>query len=120
MIIIPFIHKVQRVSTMQITIIQILTIGGTAPWTENDSLDLETDVLQPNGIYLQGSPTVYQNIVFCPVDTTKTNLSDFYQWKELSANDTETFCWRAFYLTGEANNYRGWLPIPMKESHGAY
>lgn len=105
---------------MQITMIRILTIGGTLPWIEEDTLDVETDVLYPNGIYLRGPMMMEQGVYFCPVDTQKTNLTDFYEWTEISPNDTETFCWRTFYITGEAKNYRGWLPIPSTEMFGSY
>jgi len=120
MIIVPFIHKVKQIATMQITIFQLLTIGGTLAWREDDSLDLEEDILHPNGIYLQGPPIKKNNIYLCPVDPEKTNLNDFYQWKELEKSDTESFCWRTIYLTGEPKSYRGWLPIPSKETLGQH
>ena len=105
---------------MQITIFQLLTIGGTLLWKEDDSLQLEEDILHPNGIYLQGSLIKHNHIYLCPVDATQTNLSDFYQWKELEQGDTETFCWRTIYLAGESKSYRGWLPIPSKETLGQH
>ena len=105
---------------MQITMFQLLTIGGTLPRKEDSSLRLEEDILHPNGIYLQGQPIQRNDMYLCPIDPIKTNLSDFYQWNELSQNDTETFCWRTIYVTGEPNNYRGWLPIPKTETLGQY
>ena len=120
MIIIPFIHKVKYVPPMQITMFQLLTIGGTLSWKEDSSLRLEEDILHPNGIYLQGQPIQRDDMYLCPVDPIKTNISDFYQWNELSKNDTETFCWRTIYVTGEPNNYRGWLPIPKTETLGQH
>ena len=120
MIIIPFIHKVKHVPPMQITMFQLLTIGGTMPWKEDSSLRLEEDILHPNGIYLQGPPIQRNEMYLCPIDPIKTNLTDFYQWNEIQKGDTETFCWRTVYVTGEANNYRGWLPIPKTETLGAH
>lgn len=121
MIIIPFIHKVKYVSSMMVTMFQFLTVGGSHVWEEEDpSLDLERDILHPNGIFLLGSPIKYKDAYLCPVDTTKTNLSEFYQWSEVSPNNSDTFCWRTLYLTGEKTNYRGWLPIPNKERIGPY
>jgi hypothetical protein len=120
MIIIPFIHKVKQFPPMQITMFQIITIGGTMLWKEDSELELESDVLHPNGIYLQSPPIQQGDFYLCPVDPEKTNLSDFYQWTEISPDDTETFCWRTFYITGESKNYRSWLPIPAKETLGPY
>ena len=105
---------------MQITMIQVFTVGGTMSWKEDSSLDLESDALHPNGIYLQGPPIQRGEIYLCPVDTEKTNLSDFYQWTEISPDDTDMFCWRTFYITGESSNYRSWLPIPAKETIGSH
>lgn len=105
---------------MQITMFQLLTIGGTLPWKEDSSLRLEEDILHPNGIYLQGSPIQQDDMYLCPVDPNKTNMSDFYQWNELSLDDTDTFCWRTVYVTGDPHNYRGWLPIPTSETLGQH
>ena len=105
---------------MQISIFQLLTIGGTLPWKEDDSLKINEEILSPNGIYLQNVPIRYKHAYLCPVDTNKTTLTDFYQWTELSPTDTETFCWRTFYITGVAKDYRGWLPIPSTEMLGEY
>jgi len=120
MIIIPFIHKSKMVATMRLTTFQILTIGGTRPWKEDDRLDVERDILHPNGIYLSCPPIRYQDMYLCPVDQEATKLDDFYQWKEIRTDDHETFCWRPFYMIGEASNYRGWLPVPTHESFGIY
>ena len=119
MIIVPFIHKVKQIAGMQLSIFQLLTIGGTLPWEEEDTLKLEEDILHPNGIYLASKPIKQNDLYLCPVDPVKTNLSDFYQWKEVETNDVETFCWRTIYVTGEPHNYRGWLPIPANERFGS-
>lgn len=104
---------------MQISLFQLLTVGGL-PWKEDDSLHLNEDILHPNGIYLEGDPIRYKQTYLCPVDPIRTHLTDFYQWSEVSLTDTETFCWRTFYITGEAKDYRGWLPIPSTERLGEY
>jgi hypothetical protein len=120
MFIIPFIHRVKHIQPMQISTFQILTIGGILPWKEDDSMDLERDILEPNGIYLDGVPIKYKNAYLCPIDTEKTNMNDFYKWSEISVDDTETFCWRTFYVTGEKSDYCGWLPIPPHEMLGPH
>lgn len=89
----------------------ILTVGGQALWAEDIARisTVEADYLEPSGIYLRNKPFVKENMIFCEVCTTKTNMKDFYTWNELLVEDTETFCWRTFYTFGstEAN----WLPI---------
>jgi hypothetical protein len=120
MIIIPFIHRVKQIAQMQISVFQLLTVGGTMPWKEDDHLDIEQDILEPNGIYLKGKPIRLNHTYLCPVDTDKTNLTDFYQWNEISSDDHDTFCWRTFYIAGESSDYRGWLPIPSKEGFGPH
>lgn len=107
---------------MIITVFQILTVGGKELWVEDDSLDIENDILVPNGIYLCSPPTPLQQqgIFLCNVDTVKTNIADFYKWEEIQPNDSETFCWRTCYSFGEKNNYCNWLPIPINEYIGKY
>lgn len=104
---------------MNITIFQVLTIGGKELWSEDDSLDV-CDILSSNDIFLTESPIKKGDIYFCRVDTTKTNINDFYKWNEISLNDTETFCWRKFYTFGENEKTINWLPIPDKEYIGKY
>jgi len=118
MFIIPFLRKKVSLGPTQITVIQMLLVGGTTLWEEEDSLELQ-EILGPNGICVIGPPTIHGKMVFCPVDPLKTNLSDFYQWSEISKEDHETICWRTYYLVGEKNAYRSWLPLP-KEKLGQY
>ena len=105
---------------MHITIFQLLTIGGTALWSESDDLRIIEDILEPNGIILKEAPFLYNGIQFCPVDTEKTTMNDFYKWEEISKEDQETFCWRTFYVLGQEGHYRSWLPIPKQEKLGPY
>jgi hypothetical protein len=111
MFIIPFIHKIRKVNTMTVHMIQILTIGGTTLWKESPSLQLEADILHPNGIYLEETPFQWKDVYFCKVDTTKTEMDDFYQWDEIS-KQSDMFCWRTFYTFGNELACDSWLPIP--------
>lgn len=87
---------------MQVSIIQILTIGGTTLWEEDDHLDVTSDLLEPNGLYLQSPVYMKNKIMFCPIDKNKTSMNDFYRWEEtLPADNRDTFCWRTFYLFSE-------------------
>ena len=115
MFIIPYVYKRIVIHQTQVTMIQVLTIGGSHLWKEADDLDIEQDILLPNGIYSKGSPIKQKNMYFCEVDEEKTAMNDFYGWEEISKEDCETFCWRSYYLFGEGPNYRSWLPIPSYE-----
>ena len=100
------------IQNMQVTVIQLLTLGGTQLWKEENTRLLEKNILHPNGIYVKGKPLKHKDIYLCRVDTEKTEMSDFYKWEELDAEDDSTFCWRTFYLMGENQHPRSWLSIP--------
>lgn len=106
---------------MTIHSIHVLTIGGTQLWEEAGHLRLKEDVLEPNDIYERGDVRVIGGICLCEVDTERTQIDDFYKWKELPIHDQETFCWRDFYyFTGVNNNAKdSWLDIPSKECLGS-
>ena len=115
MFIIPYVYKRTIIHQMQVTIIQVLTIGGTLLWKEADDLDIENDILLPNGIQVKGTPAKKDDQYFCEVDESQTAMNDFYCWEEIPKEDRTTFCWRSYYLFGEGRNYRSWLPIPSNE-----
>ena len=110
MFIIPYTLKTTMIQQMKVTVIQILTVGGIHLWKEDNVRLLEKNILHPNGIYVTTKPTKKRDIYFCPVDTEKTAMNDFYQWDELESTDDTTFCWRTFYLMGEKD--KSWLSVP--------
>jgi len=99
---------------MLVNLIKILTIGGKYLWEESENFDINTDILEPNDIFVKNPPKIaplFSSYYLCEVDTNKTSLNDFYKWDELQITDEETFCWRSYtYLTDNASNI--WLPIP--------
>ena len=104
---------------IHITTFHCLTLGGALLWKEDDSLDVVRDIIEPNGIYLSSPPVKVNDIVFCQVDTTRTNLADQYQWEEIPLTDRQTFCWRTYYLMGKGTDKgegnTNWLPLPAEE-----
>jgi hypothetical protein len=98
-----------------------LTLGGALLWKEDDSLDVVRDIVEPNGIYLASPPVRVKDIVFCEVNTKRTNLADQYQWEEIPLTDRQTFCWRTYYLMGTdmgtdiGTDNTNWLPLPAEE-----
>ena len=121
MFIVPFICKVSKQDNMTIYSIHVLTIGGTQLWEEEDHLRAKEDVLEPNDIYGKGDVLPVGNFRLCEVDTERTQISDFYKWKELPAHDHDTFCWRDFYhFVGKDQHHTdSWLDIPSKERLGS-
>lgn len=121
MFIIPYIHNHKKLSNTIVNIFTILTIGGKYVWEEDNSLDIEGEILHPNGIYLKNKPTKYNNIILCNVDTTKTDINDFYKWNEIDKDDNNTFCWKTIYtFNGNNEDIKWWLPIPKEEKLGQY
>jgi|UniRef100_A0A6C0DV64 hypothetical protein len=120
MLIIPFIHNVVDQNSIQVHTIKVLTIGGRGIWEEDNSLNLDKDILNPNDIYRKGTTIKFdKQLQICEVNTEKTKISDFYKWDEIAFEDTETFCWRTYvYLSG--NGSANWLDIPTSEILGKY
>jgi hypothetical protein len=121
MFILPYHSSSRPVQFIHITTFHCLTLGGALLWKEDDSLDVIRDIIEPNGIYLSSPPVKVNDIVFCEVDTTRTNLADQYQWDEISLTDRQTFCWRTYYLMGKGTDMgkgtgaTDWLPLPAEE-----
>jgi len=120
MLIIPFIHNVVDQNSIQIHTIKVLTIGGRGIWEEDNSLNLDKDILNPNDIYRKGTTIKFdKQLQICEVNSEKTKITDFYKWDEIPFEDTETFCWRTYvYLSG--NGSANWLDIPASEILGKY
>ena len=98
MLILPFIHNRTVLPAITVSALQLLLIGRSTVWSEEDGMDLCEDILHPNGVYLSASPIPLGDTWLCPVDTKKTNLSDFYRWEECATDDSN-ISWRTIYLT---------------------
>lgn len=102
MFIIPYVETTTEINNIHITIYHVLMIGGTRLWKEDTATatatDIEDHILRPNDIYLSLRPHITELYALCRVDTTKTQMEDYYTWEEMSADDEETFCWRTFYM----------------------
>lgn len=120
MFIVPFLYKVTEWNHMNIHSIHLLTIGGKQLWEEDSHLDKDKDILEVNDMYRKGEwIQPLENVSLCEVDSERTNIGDFYQWKEVSVQDEDTFCWRNYvYITG--SNQESWLDIPRQEKIGKY
>lgn len=118
MFIVPFIHKITQEPNLAIHSITLLTVGGKHLWEENNSLNIDEDILNPNDIWRKGTVLTPDKVLkLCEVDTDKTITTDFYKWNEISINDEETFCWRSYiYLLGAKGE--SWLNVPKSERIG--
>ena len=121
MFILPYHSSSRTFQAIHITTFHCLTLGGALLWKEDDSLDVVRDIVEPNGIYLASPPVRVKDIVFCEVNTKRTNLADQYQWEEIPLTDRQTFCWRTYYLMGTdmgtdiGTDNTNWLPLPAEE-----
>lgn len=112
MFIVPFIHKkMSDNNQFNIHIITILTVGGKELWEEDDSLDIDNDILIPNDIYRKNDIIVDNTLRLCEVDSNKTAVDDFYKWSEININDRDRFCWRSFVIL--LNKKENWLNVPQ-------
>jgi hypothetical protein len=124
MFVVPFTHTVKTEKNIIVNIIKILTIGGNDLWEETSDMDIQSDILIPNGLFSfdrtppsnTAATPIFKlkglDIYMCEIDSNRTNIADFYKWEEIS--DSETFCWRSFYHITDLNN-NIWLPIPDNE-----
>jgi hypothetical protein len=96
MFIIPYTQKQVIINHIRITVYQILTVGGTNLWEEDDAYEVE-NILTLNEIYVKSSPTAINGMWLCPVDITKMKMEEYYQWTE-TEQDSTLFCWRTFYI----------------------
>lgn len=120
MFIVPFIHNKISQSEFDIISIKIFTMGGNNLWEESDKLNLDKDILNPNGMFKKGTTLVIgKKIKYCEIDTTKTNINEFYNWEEIELNEADTFCWRNFCILVDKNG-KNWLEIPDSEMLGNY
>jgi hypothetical protein len=115
MFIIPYIHNVVEQNTFKVNIIKLLTLGGQGLWEEDSELKVDRDILNPNDIYTKNTHYKLGNdIMLCEVDTTKTNINDFYKWEEIDLESTDIFCWRTYIYFAD-NNEIPWLQTPNNQ-----
>ncbi len=117
MFIIPFTHTIKNEKNIKINIIKILTIAGKDLWEEESNLDIQSDILIPNGLYSLNKTPIFKlkglDVYMCEIDIDKTIMTDFYNWNEVDM-ESDNFCWRTFYHITDLNN-NIWLPLPDSE-----
>jgi hypothetical protein len=117
MFIIPFTHTIKKEKNIIIHIIRLLCVGGKDLWEEFETENISRDILEPNSLFCTATPFIKfkgQNIFICEIDDKQTNMSDFYNWDEISLDDQESFCWKKIIHITDMDK-KTWLPIPETE-----
>jgi len=75
-----------------------LSDGGKTFWHTDDTEKQVKKMLKDNGFPLLSLKTE-QGIMYANIDSTKLNISDFYQWSELDdPSKSEDDVWRTFLI----------------------
>ena len=112
MLIIPYYITSVKKADKTIYSIRVLTEGGNSLWSEEDQP--VQDVLVPNDLFSSNIKTVKtndQSVHYCGIDTTKTDVSQMWDWTETS--DSSIHCWRTFYYTLVGK--QPFMSIPVNE-----
>jgi hypothetical protein len=108
MYIIPYLHKQVEKHGRIIHVIDMLTEGGQRLWTEADTVNIVTDVLEPNGLLPKEMETLGPHH-YVSLDSS-TDLTSMYKWSECPY-DSDMLCWRTFYIIMNQND-EPWIQIP--------
>ena len=90
--------------------------AGKAVWrTDEPGLVPENvimnEYLLPNGIFIKRlTYNKDRSVAWIHVDTTKTKLSEFYNWDEALDMSSKPECWRSFYFFKDKNGADWWSP----------
>lgn len=85
-------------------VIHLLLIGGKQGIVEyidnKDPVKFYTEFLKEQDMYIKKTSTqVVQGVkrVWIEIDLEKTDLSEFTQWRDCAANDTDTLAWKTYW-----------------------
>lgn len=119
---VPFILTKKKVNTFHVTSCNIfLSHAGKSVWkiNEPETVSLQTilqEYCEPNGLYVQKTfLDKLSQIIYLQIDTTKTNLSEFYSWEEALAHPNKPECWRKFYFIQDKEGADWWSPQGLIE-----
>ena len=77
-----------------------LSNGGKELWSIADTIkpaQIKT-ILKKNDLVVAGAPVKLGSCYFVEIDTTKTNLAEFYTWEEVEFPSGSEDCWRTFSM----------------------
>jgi hypothetical protein len=112
MIIIPYIYSSKTISNKQVVhTFNVLCEGGQTLWQE--SCSSVQKALAPNDLFAKNITKHKMNnqvYYFVEIDAQKTEINSMYAWNELLPNDSDTLCWRKFYIFTNIDN-TPWLKV---------
>ena len=96
MILLPYFIDTSNANWLKLNL--FLSDGGKAFWHTDDTEKQVKKMLKENGFPLLSLKTE-QGIMYANIDSTKLNMSEFYQWSELDdPQKSEDDVWRTFLI----------------------
>ncbi len=96
MILLPYFIDTSNPNWFKVNL--FLTDGGKSFWHTDDTEKQVKKMLKENGFPLV-SLKVEQGVMYANIDSTKLNMSDFYQWSELEDPlKSEDDVWKIFLI----------------------
>jgi len=96
MILLPYFIDTSNPNWLKLNL--FLSEGGKAFWHTDDTEKQVKKMLKENGFPLI-SLKVEQGVMYANIDRTKLNISDFYQWSEVTEiQSSDDDVWRTFLI----------------------
>ncbi len=119
----PFILAKKEVHPFHILSVNVfLAHAGKSVWKTEELGNIPiqsivSEYCEPNGIYIVNSHLDTANqTAYLLVDSTRTNVSDFYNWEEALQQQAKPECWRRFYFIQHTNGANWWSPEGLTET----
>lgn len=106
---VPFILKESSVPKLKVYKMSVFLAYGGQSILEIDNDCSVEEYLESNGLFVE--KTLQKgDIIYCKIDTKKTNLSDFYTWQEIQEDPSKKLfeCWRSYYYFFDSSNAEWW------------
>lgn len=103
MFVIPYFTKPFLSSTIDWAFLPtyiFLDNKGKQPWTCDESVEEILQTILPDNGFVYTKYEKHGNFLFVEIDSTKTNLQNFYSFEEVTKQKTKGTeeCWRRFFL----------------------
>jgi hypothetical protein len=74
----------------------------------DNAVDHAKEFAELNGLSLLEEPRCIDDIVYCPIEPTKSDISSCYSWKETTPGTEPKEAWRSFLWATAADNTDPW------------